>query len=73
MKQGVGIHKTDDKEYIKRNYSAVIQKNQLIKVVEKPKKVPNNLCGMGIYFFDNSCTCNSRFFRTAILIDFNTF
>ena len=52
MTQGIGVHKTDNYEYIKTNYSVEIKKDIVTQVVEKPKKIINDLCGMGVYFFD---------------------
>lgn len=52
MKQGVGVWRTDNPEDIKRSYSIEIKNNLISKVVEKPKKIINNLCGMGFYFFN---------------------
>lgn len=55
FKQGVGVFKTDEEKDIRRSYSIEIEhKNGSIsKVVEKPKQLSNNLCGMGVYFFNN--------------------
>lgn len=53
MIQGVGVWETDKPEDIKRSYSIAISSDTLLeKVVEKPKKIENNLCGMGFYFFN---------------------
>lgn len=52
MNQGIGIWQTDNTDDIKRSYSVEISNNFISKVVEKPKVFPNNLCGMGFYFFD---------------------
>lgn len=52
MKQGIGVWKTDNPEDIKKSYSVEIKNKKVIKVVEKPKHIINNLCGMGFYFFD---------------------
>lgn len=52
MKQGIGVWKTDNPEDIKKSYSVEIKNKKVIKVVEKPKHIVNNLCGMGFYFFD---------------------
>ncbi|MFC1511044.1 nucleotidyltransferase family protein [Candidatus Margulisiibacteriota bacterium] len=52
MEMGCGVWETDSQDDIKRSY-AVELKDQLIeKLVEKPKEIKNNLCGMGFYFFD---------------------
>ncbi|KYK34419.1 MAG: hypothetical protein AYK22_05410 [Thermoplasmatales archaeon SG8-52-3] len=53
MEQGVGVWKTNNIDDIKRSYSIEIKENNLTKVVEKPKEIPNNYCGMGFYFFKN--------------------
>ena len=50
--QGVGVRKTENIEEIKRNYSIELKNNIVYQVVEKPKEIPNDLCGMGVYFFD---------------------
>jgi dTDP-glucose pyrophosphorylase len=52
MEQGIGVWKTDNVEDIKRSYSVEIENGKVVKVVEKPKIIINNLCGMGFYFFD---------------------
>lgn len=52
MIQGIGVHRTSRPVEIRRSYSVKIKNNLLSEVVEKPKKIPNNLCGMGFYFFD---------------------
>lgn len=52
MEQGICIWETDNKEDIKRSYSVKIEKGLVSKVKEKPKRLINNLCGMGFYFFD---------------------
>lgn len=52
MNQGVCIWKTYNKGDIQRSYSVKIEKGLVAKVREKPKRLVNNLCGMGFYFFD---------------------
>lgn len=52
MEQGIGIQKTNNTEFIKLNYSVLITNSLVSNVVEKPKKIINDLCGMGVYFFD---------------------
>jgi len=52
MIQGIGIQTTKDHDFIKLNYSVEIQNNIVSEVVEKPKKIINDYCGMGAYFFD---------------------
>lgn len=52
MEQGVGVWETNNADDIKRSYSILINSFGFIgKVVEKPKILANNLCGMGFYFF----------------------
>ena len=51
IKNGVGIFKTVSKRMIRRSYSVKISKGRIAKLVEKPKTVTGNLCGMGVYFF----------------------
>ncbi len=51
-RQGIGICETDKDEEIARSYSVELDENALIRrVVEKPRVIPNKLCGMGFYFF----------------------
>lgn len=52
MEQGIGVWKTDNQEDIKRSYSVEVRNDLISKVVEKPKRIINNLCGMGFYFFN---------------------
>lgn len=53
MEQWFGVYETDNKEAIARSYSVELNKEKMAtKVIEKPQKIPNNLCGMGFYFFD---------------------
>jgi dTDP-glucose pyrophosphorylase len=54
MEQGIGVWKTDNVEDIERSYSVEIENGKVVKVVEKPKIIINNLCGMGFYFFDRT-------------------
>jgi len=49
--QGLGVWQTNDEKFIKEGYSVEIQNGYLSKVVEKPKYIANNFCGMGFYFF----------------------
>lgn len=56
-KNGAGgvlaVKKETDPESIKRNFSLIIRKNNLIqRVIEKPRYVVNDLKGCGIYLFD---------------------
>jgi len=52
MVQGVGIWQTNDKDAIRRSYSVEHNQGTIYRVVEKPMVLPNNLCGLGFYFFD---------------------
>lgn len=52
MEQGVGVWKTNNLQDIKRSYSIEIRGDLISKVKEKPKRIINNLCGMGFYFFN---------------------
>ncbi|MBW2965735.1 hypothetical protein KY342_01375 [Candidatus Woesearchaeota archaeon] len=49
--QSLGVWKTENEDDIKRSYSVEIKDNKIVKVIEKPKEIINNLCGMGYYFF----------------------
>jgi len=49
--QGVGVWETTNSNFIKQSYSVEIENNFVNRVVEKPKVIINNLCGMGYYFF----------------------
>jgi NDP-sugar pyrophosphorylase family protein len=53
MIQGVGVWKTDNPDAIKQSYSIEIKDNRIARVVEKPKTLVNDLCGMGYYFFNS--------------------
>lgn len=49
---GIGVWPTNREEDIRRSYSVEIKNNYVVRVVEKPKSLPNDLCGVGFYFFD---------------------
>ena len=49
---GVGVYETNCPDDIRRSYSVEILGEKIVRVVEKPKALPNNLCGMGYYFLD---------------------
>ncbi len=49
---GVGVYETNCPDDIRRSYSVEIFGGKIVRVVEKPKSLPNNLCGMGYYFLD---------------------
>jgi len=48
---GVGIWRTNNLEAIRQSYSVDFIE-YLTKVTEKPKRLYNDLCGMGVYFLD---------------------
>lgn len=52
MKQGIGVWKTNVEDDIKKSYSVETDGMIARKLVEKPKKLINDLCGMGVYFFN---------------------
>ncbi len=52
MAQGVGIWETTNTKDIKNSYTVKLASNFVQRVREKPKRVYNNLCGLGFYFFD---------------------
>lgn len=54
FEMGVGVYETNCPDDIQRSYSVEISEGKIFKVVEKPKSLPNNLCGMGYYFLDHS-------------------
>jgi len=54
---GVGVWETDNHDAIKSSYSVKLKDGRVSKVVEKPKRCINDLCGMGTYFL------NSRVFE----------
>ena len=54
MSCGVGVWQTEHEKDILRSYSVEIEGEMITRVVEKPRKAPNNLCGMGTYFLDRN-------------------
>ncbi len=48
---GIGVLKNSNEYLIKSNYGVLERRGRVIKVEEKPQKVDNYYCGMGIYFF----------------------
>jgi dTDP-glucose pyrophosphorylase len=52
MEQGIGVWRTLNSDDIKRSYSVEVKGGYVCRVVEKPKKLINDFCGMGFYFFD---------------------
>lgn len=51
MAQGVGVWATANQQDIRQSYSVEIEGSLIKRVVEKPKTLVNNYCGMGFYFF----------------------
>jgi len=49
--QGVGVWPAELDDDIKRSYSIELNNGQIHEVIEKPKQLLNNFCGMGFYFF----------------------
>jgi len=54
MDRGVGVLPGTSQELIRENFSVEVTDGQILRVVEKPQKFPNDLCGMGIYFLDGA-------------------
>lgn len=52
MEHGIGVWQTNNVEDIKRSYSVEHKDGLVHRVVEKPKELINNLCGMGFFFFN---------------------
>lgn len=52
MEQGIGVWQTANTKDIKQSYSVATKNGLVSEVIEKPKEIFNNLCGMGFYFFD---------------------
>ena len=52
VEQGIGVWKTNNVGDIKNSYSIKLVGNIIKGVKEKPKRIYNNLCGLGFYFFD---------------------
>ncbi len=49
----LAVKKEKDPNLIKRNFALILNRHKLVKrVIEKPRYVPNNLKGCGIYLFD---------------------
>lgn len=51
MEMGVGVWRTQREEDIMRSYSVETEGDRIFRVVEKPKVLVNDFCGMGYYFF----------------------
>ena len=43
------VKETDNEELIKRNFSIEVSGNRVVRLVEKPRSVPNNLLGMATF------------------------
>ena len=54
LDQGFGVIETQNERDIRQSYSVEIQDGALRRVVEKPKELINNICGMGFYFFSRT-------------------
>ncbi|OPZ90032.1 MAG: Glucose-1-phosphate thymidylyltransferase [candidate division TA06 bacterium ADurb.Bin417] len=52
MEQGVGVWRTANPADIQRSYSIEVKGGLVSRVVEKPKDLVNDLCGLGFYFLD---------------------
>jgi dTDP-glucose pyrophosphorylase len=49
----LAVKRETEQEYIRRNFAVLLHESGMVKrVVEKPRYIPNNLKGCGIYFFD---------------------
>ena len=51
MEQGVGVTGVMNPLAIHQSYAVRHKNDRLLQVIEKPKKLINNDCGMGVYFF----------------------
>lgn len=51
MEQGVGVWSANNEDAIRQSYSVETENGLIKRVVEKPKEIVNELCGMGFYFF----------------------
>ena len=47
----IAVWKSDLISNIRKNYSVELKGDQVLKLIEKPKNPPNNLAGLGTYFF----------------------
>jgi dTDP-glucose pyrophosphorylase len=48
---GFGVARSVDAQTISQNYSVEVSGERVTRVVEKPTRPPNDLCGTGFYFF----------------------
>lgn len=51
LSASIGIQKTNLLSRIRKNYSVEVEKDKIIELVEKPDDPPNQLLGLGSYFF----------------------
>lgn len=54
MQLGYGVQVGASPEAISRSYSIKVHDCRIVDVAEKPENPPNNMLGMGYYFFDRS-------------------
>lgn len=48
---GIGVQRGALASETRRNYAVETEGSRVVRVVEKPEHVPNDLCGTGFYFF----------------------
>jgi len=53
LKLGIGVYETKNHSMTRLNYSIELENALITRVVEKPTYIPNDYCGMGVYFFDS--------------------
>ncbi|MDF3819879.1 sugar phosphate nucleotidyltransferase [Leptospira sp. 96542] len=51
MAASIGVVRTSLLSRIRKNYSVVLEKDKIINLVEKPEDPPNELLGLGSYYF----------------------
>ncbi len=51
MAASIGIVKTSLLSRIRKNYSVTLEKDKILNLVEKPENPPNELLGLGSYYF----------------------
>ncbi|MCW7470802.1 nucleotidyltransferase family protein [Leptospira kanakyensis] len=51
MAASIGIVKTSLLSRIRKNYSVVLENDKIVNLVEKPENPPNELLGLGSYYF----------------------
>lgn len=47
----IGVQRGAAASETRRNYAVEVEDERVVRVVEKPEQVPNDLCGTGFYFF----------------------